>query len=59
MDNDLNLAIFESEPLPPTERSVDEINNLIEDDYLLFFDRDAYEKEKKSNSVNIVFSLGD
>ena len=36
---------------------MDEINEWIEQDYLLFFDREAYEQEKRLYSVNIPFML--
>jgi hypothetical protein len=57
MDSDLNLPVFKSEPFPPILRSMDEINEWIEQDYLLFFDREAYEQEKRLYSVNIPFML--
>ena len=57
MDNDLNLPIILKEPLPPSLRSMDEINEWIEQNYELFFDRSIYDKEKKLLSVNIPFVL--
>ena len=43
--------------LGPSLRTIDEINEWIEHDYQLFFDREAYEKEKRELSVNIPFRL--
>jgi hypothetical protein len=57
MENELNLPSFDSEPLPPSLRSMDEINKWIEHDYKLFFNRDLYEKEKRQNSINKPFVL--
>jgi hypothetical protein len=57
MKNELNLPSFNTEPLPPSLRSMDEINSWIEQDYALFFDRELYEKEKKLLSVNVPFIL--
>jgi hypothetical protein len=57
MDDYLNLPRITSEPLPPSIRSIDEVDKWIEEDYALFFDREVYEKEKRLNSVNIQFKL--
>jgi hypothetical protein len=57
MENELNLPSFDSEPLPPSLRTMDEIDTWIEHDYKLFFNRDLYEKEKRQNSVNKPFVL--
>jgi hypothetical protein len=57
MENKLDLPVFKSEPLPPSLRTIDEIDQWIEHDYLLFFDRKIYDKEKKLFSVNIPFIL--
>lgn len=57
MENKLNLPSFDSEPLPPSPRSMDEINKWIEHDYKLFFNRELYEKEKRRISVNKPFVL--
>ena len=57
MDNNLNFPIILKGPLPPSLRSMDEINEWIEQDYDLFFDRAIYEKEKLLYSVNIPFVL--
>lgn len=57
MDDELNLPIIESEPSPPSIRSMDEVDKWIEEDYKLFFDREAYETEKRLNSVNVPFKL--
>ena len=54
---ELNLPIIKSEPLPQSLRSVDEVNEWIEQDYQLFFNRTVYEREKKLYSVNIPFIL--
>lgn len=55
--SDLNLPVFDSEPLPPSIRSMDEIVAWIDEDYELFFDRDAYEREKRALSVDKPFVL--
>jgi hypothetical protein len=57
MENELDLPVFKSEPLPPSLRTLDEIDQWIEQDYLLFFDRESYDREKKLCSVNIPFIL--
>jgi len=56
-ENDLHLPVIEKEPEPHPLRSIDEINEWIEHDYRLFFNRKVYEKEKKKNSVNSIFHL--
>jgi hypothetical protein len=53
----LNLPIIKDDPLPPSLRSMDEINTWIEQDYKLFFNRELYEKEKRLLSVNVPFVL--
>ncbi len=58
MDRDLRLPIIREELLPPALRSMDEINAWIEEDYKNFFDREIYEQEKRSMSVDVPFSLG-
>jgi hypothetical protein len=57
MENELELPVFKSEPFPPSLRTLDEIDRWIEQDYLLFFDRESYDREKKLCSVNIPFEL--
>lgn len=57
MENELNLPVFKTEPLPPSLRTLDEIDRWIEQDYLLFFNREIYDKEKKLYSVNVPFFL--
>ena len=57
MEDELNLPSFASEPLPPSLRSMDEVNEWIEQDYKLFFNRELYEKEKRLCSVNLPFVL--
>ncbi len=57
MEPDLDLPRLEREPLDPSLRSIDEINEWIEQDYLSLFDREAYEEEKKRMSVNVPFRL--
>ena len=57
MSDALNLPFFTGDPLPPSLRSVDEIDQWIEEDYQHFFKREDYEKEKLKNSVNVPFSL--
>ena len=57
MEGDLNLPDFKTGQLPPSLRTIDEIDRWIEEDYLLFFDRESYDREKKLCSVNIPFVL--
>jgi hypothetical protein len=57
MDNKLKLPVLTEEPLPPSLRTIDEIDRWIEEDYALFFNREIYEKEKLLNSVNVPFVL--
>jgi hypothetical protein len=57
LKSDLNLPIIKDDPLPPSLRSMDEINTWIEQDYKLFFNRELYEKEKRLLSVNVPFVL--
>jgi hypothetical protein len=57
MDDQLKLPVIENEPLPPSLRTMDEIDQWIEEDYALFFNREVYEKEKRLNSVNVPFTL--
>ncbi len=54
---ELNLPEIKNEPLPQSIRSMDEINEWIEHDYKLFFNRKAYEREKRLCSVNTFFKL--
>jgi len=56
-NNDLHFPVFTAEPLPPSLRSVDEINTWIEQDYPFLFDRTIYEREKARLSVNVPFRL--
>jgi hypothetical protein len=56
-ENDLNLPVIKGKQLPPSERTMDEINEWIEEDYALFFNREQYEKEKRRLSVNSKFVL--
>jgi hypothetical protein len=54
----LNLPnIGPGKMLPPTLRDIDVIDQWIEEDYALFFDRAAYEKEKDRLSVRQPFKL--
>jgi len=55
--NKLNLPVFTKNPRPHAVRSIDEINEWIEHDYKLFFNRELYEKEKKRYSVTVPFKL--
>jgi hypothetical protein len=55
--NELDLPLVKSDPAPPSVRTVDEVNQWIEQDYRYFFDRAVYEKEKRLNSVNVPFVL--
>lgn len=54
---ELNFPMIRGRPLPPSVRSMDEINDWIEQDYPYFFNREAYDKAKKRLSVNIPFVL--
>jgi hypothetical protein len=54
---DLSFPVIKKKPLPNSLRSIDEINEWIEHDYELFFDRKLYEKKKKKYSVNKPFVL--
>ena len=56
-ENELNLTIIENEPFAQSLHTIDEVNEWIEHDYQLFFDRKVYEKEKKLLSVNVPFVL--
>jgi hypothetical protein len=56
--DDLNLPnIGPGVMLPPTPRSLDEIDAWIQEDYELFFDRESYEREKKRMTVPQQFKL--
>jgi hypothetical protein len=57
MDDQLNLPIFTGEHQPPALRSIDEINDWIEEDYSTFFDRESYDRQKRQLSVNVRFTL--
>jgi hypothetical protein len=54
---ELNFPVIKGEMLPPSIRSVDEINTWIEHDYQYFFNRERYEKQKRQLSVNVPFKL--
>lgn len=53
----LEFPVFSQPMSPPMVRSMDEINEWIEQDYALFFNRERYELEKKKMSVNTIFIL--
>jgi hypothetical protein len=55
--NELNLPVIENEPLPSSIRSIDEINEWIEQDYKYFFNRKIYERDKKRNVVTVPFKV--
>ena len=55
--NDLKFPVLKKKPLPNSPRSIDEINEWIEHDYKLFFNRKIYEEKKKKLSVNKPFVL--
>jgi hypothetical protein len=55
--NKLNLPVVGPGVLPPTLRSIDEIDEWIAQDYELFFDRETYEREKDRMSVPQQFKL--
>ena len=56
-ENEINFPMIESELLNSSLRSIDEVNEWIEHDYQIFFNRSFYEREKRLNSVNIRFKL--
>lgn len=56
LTNELHFPVIKG-MLPHSLRSMDEINEWIEQDYLLFFNREAYEREKRALSVNVPFVL--
>jgi hypothetical protein len=55
--DELNLPLIKNDQAPPSLRTVDEVNEWIEQDYQIFFNRTVYEEEKKRNSVNVPFVL--
>ena len=57
MSTNLNLPKIKKNPVLPSLRSIDIINKWIEHDYLYFFNREIYEKQKRLNSVNVKFTL--
>ena len=57
MAEELNFPRITGDPLPPSIRSLDEIDAWIQQDYEAFFDREAYEKQKRELSVNVPFKL--
>ena len=59
MSTNLNLPKIKKSPAPLSLRSIDIINKWIEHDYLYFFNREIYEKQKRLNSVNVKFTLVD
>jgi hypothetical protein len=56
-ENDLNLPVLTGPQKPVSIRSIDEIIGWIDENYVLFFDRDVYEKQKARFSVNVKFVL--
>ena len=55
---ELNLPVIRpGQMLPPTLRTIDEIDQWIQENYELFFDREAYEKEKDRLTVTQPFKL--
>jgi len=57
VENKLNFPEIKGKMLPPSIRSIDEINSLIEEDYALFFNREQYDQEKKKMAVYVKFVL--
>lgn len=57
MENELNLPVITGGMAPPSLRTIDEIDRWIEEDYVSFFNREAYEREKRLLSVNVPFVL--
>ena len=56
-NKNLVLPFLTKAKTPHSIRAVDEINEWIEHDYKLFFNRKIYEKEKKKLSVTTLFKL--
>lgn len=57
-DFELNLPMIKAgEMADPSEKTMDEIDSWIEEDYKLFFDRKAYDEEKNRCSVEARFVL--
>jgi len=56
-ENELRLPVIKGDPAPPSLRTVDEIDEWIGQDYRDFFNRAAYEDEKRRYSVNVPFVL--
>jgi hypothetical protein len=57
MNTDITLPDFEKAMLPVLERSMDDINSWIEEDFELFFNQAIYEDSKKRLSVKYQFTL--
>ena len=57
MSDKLKFPVIKGKALPPSLRSMDEIEAWIEHDYAILFRRDIYEAEKKRYSVNVPFKL--
>lgn len=57
MDEKPNFPTITGESMPPSIRSLDEIDQWIQDDYEAFFNRDVYEKQKRRMSANTPFTL--
>ena len=57
IDAEIEFPVFKEPMLPPSERTMDEIDTWIEEDYLFLFDRKRYEEEKRRLSVAERFVL--
>lgn len=55
--DDLSLPLLADRMAESPERTLDEIDRWIEQDYALFFDRELFEREKVALSVNEPFRL--
>jgi hypothetical protein len=57
VDEKLNFPVITGEPSPPSIRTLDEIDQWIQEDYETFFNQEVYEKQKREMSVNVPFRL--
>jgi hypothetical protein len=54
---ELKFPVFDSKPLPPSKLTLEQTIAWVDENYRLFFNREAYEKKKKALSVNVPFTL--
>jgi hypothetical protein len=55
--DDINFPVFDEKMEDRSPRSLDEVDQWIEHDYMLFFDRIHYKKDKVRLSVYNKFSI--